>query len=569
MSKAKPYSQTLHSWWIDSLFLLLVLGLLFFLLLGARPLFTPDEGRYAEIAREMVARGDYVTPYLNSIKYFEKPILFYWLESAAIKIAGLNLWSLRGVNALLGLAGCLLTYFTARRLYGRSTGLLAAMILGTSTLYFVMTRMISLDLTVTLFLTLTLYAFLLGSLAPYGKARRLYLYAASVAAALAVLTKGLIGLVFPLMIIGTFMAMTGEWRSLKRFYLPSCLALFLLIALPWHGLVGWRNPEFFYFYFIEQHFLRYTNMNIGHYQPAWFFLPNLVLGFFPWVVFLPQALGQMGNKVIKQPRTYKTELFFLLWIVLIFAFFSFSKSKLIPYILPLFPPLAILVARYLQGAMQHAYRWGTRIGYACLVFLTLAIAGAFYLFLRDTPLPYPHTAAYLLYSAVALLGTGALAGGIMVYRQAGKAIMITTASAWLFLLLLMAAFPAIDTRTILPLAQLLQPQLTPTDEVITFNQYYQDLPFYLKRRITILNWKNELTYGMRHQDTQEWMINNTVFWQRWHSPQRVFVILSEDSYQRLLQRYPQEKFHLLGKTLTNALISNRPKSSSPLDMLTH
>src|SRR5580704_13305774 len=139
------------TWVLDTLFLRLCIGALFFIFAGSRPLLAPDEGRYAEIAREMVNSGNYVTPYLNGIKYFEKPILFYWLGAGAIKLGGLNLWALRSINALLGLLGCVASYVCARKLYGRSTGILAALILATSTLFFVMTHMISLDLPVTVF----------------------------------------------------------------------------------------------------------------------------------------------------------------------------------------------------------------------------------------------------------------------------------------------------------------------------------------------------------------------------------------------------------------------------------
>lgn len=544
-----------YSWAIDIFFLSLILTVLFFALLGTRPLFVPDEGRYAEIVREMAVLGDYITPHLNGIKYFEKPILFYWLGTAAIKVAGINLWSIRSINALLGLIGCLFTYFMGRKLYNRTTGILASLILGTSSLYFVMSHMISLDLTVTLFLTISLYTFLLGLIKPPGIARRLYLWSAFASAALAVLTKGLIGIVFPLMIIGAWVILMNEWRSLKRLYLPSSLFIFLIITTPWHILVGIRNPEFFYFYFIEQHFLRYTTSDIGHYQPAWFFIPVLILGFFPWVVFLPQAIARFCQSW-KRRDEYKIELFFLLWALLIFIFFSFSKSKLIPYILPVLPPLAILVARYLEQAIKKGQTIGIKIGYACLLLTSCVIAYFFYLFPSQSSLVDQNTAILYLNIAALVLMSGTIIGCIYVYRNSRKAILLTLVTSFLFLLISLAAAPAIDTRTILPLAAILNSQLEPEDEVVTFNQYYQDLPFYLKRKVSILNWRNELAYGMRYQDTREWMIDDSTFWQRWHSKKRVFVIMGLQEYKQVQKKHPKEHFYLLGKTPYNLLISN-------------
>ncbi|SRR5579885_239313 len=561
MQQTRLPNQYDTSWWKDTIFLTIILGGLFFILLGTRTLFVPDEGRYAEIAREMFISGDYVTPYLNHIKYFEKPILYYWLEAASIKLSGLNLWSLRGINAILGLAGCLLTYVTSRKLYDRITGLIAALILGTSMLYFVMVHMISLDLPVTIFLAATLYAFILGVLQPPGNSRRLLLWGAAVASACAVLTKGLIGLVFPGMIIFAWIAVLGEWRLLKQLYLPSCLIIFLLIAAPWHILVGQRNPEFFYFYFIEQHFLRYTTRDVGHYQPAWFFIPNLIIGFFPWIAFLPQSMLKLVPFSWQRRNERRTELFFVLWASLIFLFFSFSKSKLIPYILPVFPPLAILTARYLRLSVLNKRHSGVYIGYICLAVLSIAIACVYFALPHYAQIPDPERATLYLTLAGILLIIGMLTACYFVFRNIVRAIMITAGTAWIFLLLSLAAIPSIETRTISPLVAVITPLLTPEDDVITYNQYYQDLPFYLQRRVSILNWRNEMSYGMQHQDTHEWMIDDNTFWQRWHSNRRIFVFMGQKEFQQFQLRYPNERYYLLGKTLINVVISNQ--SSNP------
>lgn len=549
------YKKTTNpqTWCLDIFFLLITLSGLYFLFLGVRPLFVPDEGRYAEIAREMVASHDYITPYLNGIKYFEKPVLFYWLGAAAIKLGGLNLWSVRSVNAILGLLGCLLTYFTGRRLYDRATGLFSALILGSSGLYFFMAHTVSLDLPVTVFLSITFYAFLLNIKNP----SRLYMWTAAASAALAVLTKGLIGLVFPALVIGAWLTVMNEWRLLKRLYLPSSIFIFLLIATPWHWLVNHRNPEFFYFYFIEQHFLRYTTKEVGHYQPAWFFIPCVILGFFPWITFLPQAIAKQLPSAWKERHQYATSIFLVLWATLIFLFFSFSKSKLIPYILPIFPALALLTGRYLAQRWNQTATRGLKISYYVLALLSTAIAIAIFFSIDQINNTNPANTKFYLYIAISILSIGNISACALIARHTRKALIITMVTAWLFLLSMLATMPSLDTRTILPLATYVKPLLNSQTEVITYNQYYQDLPFYLEQRVSILNWKNEMTYGMAHQNTQEWMLNDETFWKRWNSNKQIYLFISLSELTEWKKRYPTEKIYLVKQTTTTALATNQ------------
>lgn len=538
------------TWWLDLAFLTVVLGCLFFVLLGSRPLFVPDEGRYAEIAREMIASHDWVTPTLNGITYFEKPILFYWLGAIAIKVGGLNLWSLRSINAILGLLGCLFTYAWSRWFYDRATGLLAAGILATSSLYFVMSHMVSLDLPVTVFNTATLMAAFCAYQAQTPAATRIALTLAAISAALAVLTKGLIGIVFPGLIFLAFIACTHGWRRLWQLPLLSSFCVFLIIATPWHVLVNHRHPEFFYFYFIEQHFLRYTTKDIGHYQPVWFFIPTLLAGLFPWVVFLPQTLVQACKQAIKPNPERTLTRFLLIWVVIIFTFFSFSKSKLIPYILPLFPPLAILMAATLRKAALKA-------ALVSLIVLSVAVLIISTKLLTSAVLPNPLAAQHAITLALSLLITGVFFSLLSIKRRRKGTLALMAISSGLFLIMAFSAFPDMDSRTILPLTEVLQPLLKPGDDVITYDQYYQDLPFYLQRQVTILNWRNELTYGMAHQDTHAFMINDAEFWKRWRSERRVFVFINLAELVKLEAMHPDLRATVLATTTNTAVITNK------------
>lgn len=390
------------SWFFDLVLLAAGIALVFCLFLGTRPLSVPDEGRYAEIPREMLVLHDFVTPHLNEIKYFEKPPLFYWLQAGAIKAlnpliikienivtkpkenhysAPISEWTVRLPNAMVALFGCLLVYVTGRILFERRAGLLSAIILASSLLYFALARMVTLDMTLSFCLSGSLLAFLIASNQPPSLGRRALFYSAYIFAGLAVLTKGLIGIIFPIMIIGFWILLSNQWRLLKECYLPSGIFLFLLIVLPWHVLVQLRNPEFFQFYFIDQQFLRYSTLIAQRYQPDWFFIPIFIVGFLPWVCFFPQAIMSHFPRNLQQCKEKKNSifLFLLLWIGIIFIFFSFSHSKLIPYILPIFPSLALLTGCYLSTHWQHfnAIKWGYLA--VPLVWLGLGALGILYL----------------------------------------------------------------------------------------------------------------------------------------------------------------------------------------------
>ncbi len=243
-----------------------ILAIYFAFLLGGRALWSPIEGRYGEIAREMTVTADYVTPRLNGVKYFEKPPLFYWLEASSIKLAGVGESALRFWPALFAVLGCVLVYAAGRELFDARTGLLAAIVLATSPLYYVLGRVVAVDMPFTCFLSAAMFAFMSAMRRPAGREQRLLMWSFYASEALATMTKGFLGIVLPTVIVAAWLALVGEWKLIKQMQIVSGGALFMLLVAPWHLVVAARNPEFARFYFIDSQLGRYAGAAEGGLQ---------------------------------------------------------------------------------------------------------------------------------------------------------------------------------------------------------------------------------------------------------------------------------------------------------------
>lgn len=549
----------------DLLLLTLFLIVLFGTFLGSRPLMVPDEGRYAEIPREMVESGDYTTPRLNYIKYFEKPPFLYWLEAGAIKVFGLNEWALRLGIALLAIFGCLMTYIAGLKLYDRRTGILACLILATSALYFAIGHFVIPDMPVAVWMSSCLILFMLGTREPQGMKRRGYFWGMFACAAMATLTKGLIGAVLPALIIFVWLCVLNNWRELKTYYLPSGLFIYLLIAAPWHILVQLKNAEFFHFYFVEQHFLRYLTSYASREKPLWFFPAVTAGGFFPWICFLigagmaavftrSESIFSRLKQFWRERQAHKYSIFLVLWVLCIFLFFLKSKSLLISYALPLMPPLAMLTARYLALNWDKSGSFALHCAFASI--LILGIAGGIIGMLASHQ---NHVQSWPGYVSSSLFLLAAIASAGFYTRcgvKAGVGALVITISA--FLISINLSYTTFDTRSIKPLAMTLKPMLQADSEVIGYYEYYQDLPAYLERRVTVVGSQSELAFGMQYEDTSRWMVDHNSFWKRWCWPNapRMFMIMRLDSYDSLkpnkLPLYP------IAQTTRNILVTNKP-----------
>lgn len=522
------------TWLKDCLLITLLIGIFFGATLGKYPLHSPDGGRYAEIPREMVATGDYITPHLNGIKYFEKPPLFYWLQAISIKAFGVNDLAVSIVNALLALGSVLLVYFIGLKIYNRLSGILASFIFATTSLVFALTRVITLDVAFTFFLTGSVGAFLLATRMPLGSKRNVYIWMMYVFASLAVMTKGLVGIIFPGMIVLIWTIIFNTWHDLKTYRIISGTLIFLLIVLPWHILVQIKNPEFLHFYFIEQHFFRYLT-DYANRSQQWWFLPVVFIGgLYPWLIFLPQTIIHQVPRQFSKWQQCKATIFLLIWAASIYIFYTFSNSQLIPYILPAFPPIVVLIGNYLATYWKNKHHLPITIGFNALLFLNIflgvcAVIAIFTLNFNEQILTKQN-----IYIVAVCVILGAITS-VICYRRRGLTfgfvvLALTTIALWLYI---SPIITVVNNQSIKPLALTLQRKLQPSDEVICYNAYYQDLPFYLQRRVAVADYKGELAFGMQHQDTSAWMIDSKEFWRRWHSDKKVYLITTVNKYHNL------------------------------------
>jgi len=486
-----------HQTWLRDI--LCLAGLFLFLYtfwLGSYPLFTPDEGRYSEVAREMVASGDYVTPRVNGVAFLDKPVLYYWLQALSITLFGIKEWALRLFPALFGILGCIMTYVCGRQLFDRRTGILSSIILATTPLYFGSAHYANLDLEVAVLISCTLLC-LITAIQSHGKQQTYFYLTTYLFAALAFLTKGLIAIAFPGLIGLIWMGLSNRWDILRKMHLIKGAIMFVALVLPWYILVQKANPEFLHFFFVTQQVTRFLSAaEFNNPTPFWFYLPVVLLGFLPWTLFLFQAIRHR----IKNPIS----LYFLLWIGIIFIFFSIPRSKTVGYILPIFPALALLVGHYLSSRWEKisTYFWLCTLGSITFLIITLFYAND------------------------------------------------------------------LNDRTTKPLITELKAIITPQDEVIHYFKFYQDVPLYLERRVTLVadwhapdiaqrdNWVRELWYGMPFQDTADWLIQEDTFWQRYNSEKRVFVFVNTNYFDQF--KLHALHYFIIKQYQDTILLSNKP-----------
>lgn len=464
---------------------------------------SPDEGRYATIALEMMRSGDWVTPRLNGILYFEKPALQYWIGAVAFHVFGISEFAARFWPGLAGWLTVVAVGSTTWRLWGRDAGVQAFALAGSTTWIIANSHFLTLDAGLTLFLTLALCSFLLAEVNtddPLVQKRWFWLAWAAIAGA--VLSKGLVGLVIPGAVIVLLALWQRDPKLLLRVRPISGALIFLAIAAPWFVMVSMRNPGYAEFFFIHEHFARYLS-NVHRREGAWwYYIPVLLAGLLPWTFSLGALLLTRAAN-LRTPADLTVRRTLLVWCGFIIVFFSISGSKLPSYVLPVFPALALLFAQQLRQVNAKALRWHAVVP---MVLWALALAASFKLHsggLEDVSQEVGGKFAdALLVGAALFFGFTALSWWSLAKKWVSAAILLMAMGHFLGSTVVMQSH---DHYGQLKSADKIADALVgfpPDMPVYAVRNYDQTLPFYLRRSVILVEYVDEFEFGQKREPSK-------------------------------------------------------------------
>ena len=573
-----------------------------------RPALLDDtDSVHAEAAREMVTRGDWVTLYVNGLRYLEKAPLMYWSMAAGFRLFGVAEWTARLPTALGVLALLCATFSLGRRLFGTRAGFLSALVLVSAFGPFMCTRILIPDLMVGLWLTLS-FDFFLRTL-EQEQPSRLACWGLAAATALNVLTKGLIGVVFPVATIGLFLLLTGNLKHLLKMRPASSTFVFLAVAAPWHILATLANPAqppargFAWFYFINEHVLRFLGRRYPkdyYTEPLLTFWGVLLLWMAPWSVFLPQGLARVPRKLAEMRSGLdargRARLLLGLWAAVIVAFFSFS-SRQDYYLAPALPALGLVIGDWLsreEAAPEGdaLRRSGRRSSAALFVVGAAGALAALLLAYHSTP-PAPGSDVADLLSRnpetipflfgrvfdLNLTAIGVFRGPLV---ATGIALLLGTGLNWILrrrgapaagnwtlaAMMLVILYSTLQAMVIFepvisskPLALAIRSAYRPGDVIVINGEYEKGstVNFYTGVPVRILNNRTgNLWYGSLFGDAPQVHVDHAWLAQQWNGPGRVFLWTEKGHREcALLGINPQQVWEFAaggGKTI----LTNRP-----------
>jgi 4-amino-4-deoxy-L-arabinose transferase-like glycosyltransferase len=525
-----------------------VFALVWFVNLDARRLAHPDEGRYAEIAREMAVSGDWVTPRLNDLKYLEKPPFQYWATAVAYRAFGVHEWSARLWPAFAGFLAVVAIGFAGIALGGAVLGAFAGLALAGMLWHAGMAQIVTLDSGLAFFLALGFAGFVIAQRATASAgARRAWMWVAWAAIAGATLSKGLIGIVLPFGALVAYTAATRDFTLWRRLHIASGLALCLLLVAPWFIAVARANDEFLGFFFVHEHLQRFLTTEHQRPGPWYYFIPVLLVGALPWSIVLLHGVRRTWREGAANALGFSWQRFALVWAAFVFLFFSASGSKLPSYILPMFAPLALVTGWLLvrlEARTLFRLTLAAALGGAVLLVVLLAAYDRYAPRFAHAGLP---VGALLDYGSWLKTGAAvAAAGGAVALVAFRPAATGATARFWGIAALSLSSLVALQignagfdafspmrsTSAILRAAQASAP-FADGAPFYQVEMYDQTVPFYLARATRLVAFRDELSLGIDAEPAKQ--IPTTGAWvAEWRGLTQGYAVLGPELQERLV-----------------------------------
>jgi 4-amino-4-deoxy-L-arabinose transferase-like glycosyltransferase len=477
-----------HRWLVWLLLVICLVSL--FGQLGTAGLFEPDEGRNAEKAREILLLNDWVTPHEDFFPVLDKPMFFYWLIAISYTAFGVNEWAARLTSVLAALGCFALVYRFARIRWGPWQALWSGLILISGVEFFILSRVVIFDMSLTFCITLALYSFYEAAHADQTMRRRIYCVLMYGALAAGTLIKGLVGLLIPGLVIFFYILVANRWSVLRSVYLMPGAILFLALVGPWYLLAEARNPGFLRYYLWDEHFGRFATASFDREQPWYFFLAVIAVGFLPWSMLLPSVIKRFWSQSFDDRK-----IFLLLWSVVPLIFFSLSSSKLAHYILPIFPALSILTATTLTGMFQDR---GYKVKRPLAFVWVLQSVSILYLVLGSiwpailpgqirqslTSIPWS-VAVYAMICLVILIALG-WGKAAKLWQSQSNVFAVHAVGAFFFLIVLTQIMVAISRdRSAEKIAVAVAGRADAETQVVLYDTYLTGMPFYLRAQTPV------------------------------------------------------------------------------------
>jgi 4-amino-4-deoxy-L-arabinose transferase-like glycosyltransferase len=495
----------------------LVLAAVWFATMPIRPLVDPDEGRYAEIPREMAVTGDWITPRLDGLKYFEKPPLQYWATAAVYSVFGVSEWTARLWTVGLAFLCLPMVFGWTARLFGQAAGFAALAALAVSPYFELIAHLNLLDAGFAFWLAGAVFAFTLGQCSAEGSSsERRWMLLAWLAAALAILSKGIVVGVLTGGTLVLYTLLERDTRPWRRLHLMLGVPLFLLVAVPWFIAVSARNTSFAEFFFVHEHFARFLTTVHKRTEPWWYFFGLLVIGALPWLWALPGACRRAWLESARD-NGFKPLKFLLVFCGVTLVFFSISESKLAPYILPMMPALAAIVGAHLAENPTFVRRVAQFTG-GLLPFMAVGLsvyAIRRYGFLPPTAIPWLIAASIAAAYGVFATWKRDVTAPALAWATAASAIL-----GWQCLL---SAYTELPERSSYKLVMTVKSLIEPQTELFTIGQYRETLSPYLQRTLTLVEFEGELAFGISQEPAAA--LDAATFLARWDASKNAVVFI--------------------------------------------